>query len=49
LPVLDQAVYLVTVREGSEVYADMALVAILSLRPWRNPRNPGERQSPLPR
>jgi hypothetical protein len=29
---LDQAVYLVTVRAGSEVYADMALVSILSLK-----------------
>lgn len=28
----NQAVYLVTVREGSEVYADMALVSILSLK-----------------
>jgi hypothetical protein len=30
--VLDQAVYLVTVPEGSQVYADMALVSILSLQ-----------------
>jgi hypothetical protein len=29
---VDQAVYLVTVPEGSEVYADMALVSILSLK-----------------
>ncbi|MBW4529986.1 MAG: hypothetical protein KME02_04765 [Aphanothece saxicola GSE-SYN-MK-01-06B] len=29
---LDQAVYLITVGEGSEVYADMALVSILSLK-----------------
>ncbi len=29
---LDQAVYLVTLSEGSEVYADMALVSILSLK-----------------